>query len=889
MANHTEVTNTSTQAVLTALVSNGVIFGVFLALFLLFRLKFLRIYQPKSSFELINDEKKPEPLPTGLWQWLIPLMKKSDNFVIRQAGLDGYFFLRYLFVIAALAFVYMLVIFPILLPLNGVQGKGSSGLDQFTFSNVGNKDRYYAHAILAWVFYLGVVYVIYRELTYYASMRQAVLSSPRYGQKLSSRTVLFQTVPDQFLDEGEFAKLFDDVKKVWIARAASEIEDKVSERDELAFKLEAAEVNLLKMAMKAKLKMEKKGEVVPNDMDSLVPEKKRPTHKLKFLIGKKVDTINYAKDHLPILNKEVEELQKNHKQNKPMNSVFVEFGSQYSAQMAYQSITHHTALQLAPRYIGLEPKDIVWVNMRLFWWERLFRNGGAIAAIVALVIFWSIPVAFVGMISNLTYLTNKLPGLDFIYNLPSPLLGLITSMLPTVMLLALMSVLPIFIRMMAKIAGAPSRQHVEYFTQQAYFAFQVIQVFLVTTVASSATSTVTQIIEDPTSVMYVLSENLPKASNFYLSYIILQGLSVSSGALLQIGTLIVFYLLGALLDGTPRKKWTRFTGLSSCSWGTVFPVFTNLAVITFAYAIISPFILLFAAFGFMLMYIAYLYNLTYTFQESPDSRGMHYPRALFQTMVGVYLGEICLIGLFAVSKAWGPLVLVAILLGVCAFAHLNLNVAFDQLLQVVPVDTMKPLDGVSDTPSYRRSMGNMPRGDSAYYDKSILSSVKRDDSFSVPPNVFEMDDLNRFSLEHSRHGSSVPLLADGDRTLIPPAPFWKRFFHPHVYLSYKVTKTRLPDIYQFKDPMDTTDANLLEHAYDYPSLSAQCPILWIPRDPMGLSSHEINELKDVIEMSDENSEINDKGKIVFSGAPPAYSVEDDDSHDMLKEDGEEDF
>ncbi|CEP20777.1 RSN1 [Cyberlindnera jadinii] len=862
--------NTSTQAVLTAFISNGVVFGVFVGLFLLLRLKFLRIYQPKSSFDLINEEKKPEPLPSGLWQWLLPLVKKSDNFVIRQAGLDGYFFIRYCFNVAAICFVYTLLLFPILLPVNGVNGKGNDGLDRYTFANVRIRGRYYAHAILAWVVYLGIIYVIYRELTYYASMRQAVLSSPRYGKKLSSRTVLFQTVPDQYLDENEFRKLFDDVRNVWIARASSKIEKKVEERDKLAYRLEAAEVKLLKMAMKAKLKKEKKGEPVPTDINELVPTKKRPSHRLKFLIGKKVDTIEYAKENLPILNKEVQELQANHDNDKPMNSVFVEFGSQYTAQMAYQSVAHHTALHMSPRYIGLEPSDIVWLNMRLFWWERLVRKTGSVAAIVALLIFWSIPVAFVGLISNVTYLTNKLHGLNFIYNLPPALLGLITSMLPTIMLLALMSLLPIFIRSMAKASGVPSTQMVEYFTQQSYFAFQVIQVFLVTTIASSATSTVTQIVEEPSSAMYLLSENLPKSSNFYLSYILLQGLSVSSGALLQIGTLITFYLFG-LLDGTPRKKWTRFTKLSSCSWGTTFPVFTNLTVITFAYAIISPFILLFASVGFFLIYLAYLYNLTYTFQESPDARGIHYPRAMFQTLVGVYLGEVCLLGLFAVSKAWGPLVIVAILLGFTTFLHTNLNEAFDHLLTVVPVDTMKPLDGVSDTPSYRHHNDSWAPRDSGLYDKSLLSSVRHDSSFLSPPvNAFEMGDLSRLSVEYARHGSSVPLLADGDEKLIPPAPFWKRFLLPHIYASYKVSKTRLPDIYQFKDPSEETDAVKLQHAYDYPAVSAKCPILWIPRDPLGLSTIEIEKLKGVVDIRDEHSEFNEKGKVVWTGPPPSY-------------------
>lgn len=912
MTNSTEIVNTSTQQVTTSLVTNGVIFGAFVTLFVLLRLKFKRIYQPKSSFDLINEEKKPEPLPSGIYQWILPLLKKSDNFVIRQAGLDGYFFLRYLLVVAGIFIFGIVLTFPILLPINATNGSGNVGLDQFTFSNVAVRGRYYSHAILSMIFFSFVIYIIYRELTYYTSIRQAVLSSPRYGQKLSSRVVLFQTVPEQYLDEIEFAKLFDDVKKVWIARSNAGVAAKVKERDALAFKLEAAENKLLKMAVKAKLKEEQKqykervknGEGVespteasiqlgPLDIEKYVPEKKRPQHRLKFLIGKKVDTINYALEQLPILNKEVHDLQTNHKDAKPMNSIFVEFGSQYSAQLAYQSTAHHTALNLGPKFIGLEPNDIIWMNMRMFWWERLVRKFGAAAAVTAVLIFWSIPVAFVGLISNLTYLTNKIHGLRFIYNLPDQLLGLITSLLPTVMLAVLMMVLPMFIRAMARVSGATSYQMVEYYTQQFFFAFQVIQVFLVTTLASSATSVVTQIIAEPTSALKLLSDNLPKASNFYISYIILQGLSVSSGALLQIVSLIVFYLLGALLDGTPRKKFARFTGLSQLQWGTVFPVFTNLTVISLTYAIISPFILLFAATAFILLYVAYLYNLTYAFSETPDARGIHYPRALFQTFVGLYLGEVCLLGLFVVSKAWGPIVLEAIMLGVTVFVHINLNAAFDKLMQVVPVDTMKPLDGVSETASYKRptffgdefiKAANQEVVDSKAMERSAIDPVELE--FLGPDagngagvgNNIQLEDLNRLSLDHVRYGAVVPLLADGDTKPVPPASFLKRFFQPHIYSSYKVVKNRVPDIYNFSDPNDINDPYLLSHAYDYPAITARCPYLWVPQDKYGWSTAEINKFKGVIDISNKGAVFDDKGKVVWKGdSPPSYD-------DVLKED-----
>lgn len=132
---------------------------------------------------------------------------------------------------------------------------------------------------------------------------------------------------------------------------------------------------------------------------------------------------------------------------------------------------------------------------------------------------------------------------------------------------------------MAKWGGDPSQAAIELTTQNFYFGFQVVQVFLVVTLTSAASSTATKIVEDPMQAPNLLATNLPKSSNFYISYIVLQGLSFSSGALLQIGGLIIGKILGKLLDSTPRKMYTRWSSLAGLGWGTVFPVVTLLAVI----------------------------------------------------------------------------------------------------------------------------------------------------------------------------------------------------------------------------------------------------------------------------------------------------------------------
>lgn len=132
---------------------------------------------------------------------------------------------------------------------------------------------------------------------------------------------------------------------------------------------------------------------------------------------------------------------------------------------------------------------------------------------------------------------------------------------------------------MAKLGGAVSLPEVELQTQHWYMAFQVIQVFLITTFSSGAASVVTQIINQPMSATTLLAENLPKASNFYISYFIVQGLGIAAGNILNIGSLAMLVVVGKFLDKSPRKMFKRYITLAGQGWGSLYPRIGNLGII----------------------------------------------------------------------------------------------------------------------------------------------------------------------------------------------------------------------------------------------------------------------------------------------------------------------
>lgn len=438
------------------------------------------------------------------------------------------------------------------------------------------------------------MYMVARESIYYINLRQAYLLSPLYASRMSSRTVLFTSVPAEFQDEAKVRRMYGNkIKNLWMANDCKEMEDVVKERDKIAMKLEAAETKLVKLSSAARLKAAKKG--TSNGQDHIrdgdgesgsaaarwIKPSQRPTHRLKPIIGKKVDTINWCRSELERLIPKVESLQAKHRAGEGifLPAVFIEFYTQVEAQSAYQSLAHHQPLHMSPRFIGINPEEVIWKNLKIKWASRVVRNIATTAFVVALVVFWAIPVAFVGSLSNIKSLVTIAPFLSFINKIPGPLLGLVQGLLPAILLAVLMALLPIILRLMAKLSGCPSTPAVELRTQNSYFFFQVIQVFLVTTASSSASAAGGQIAKNPAMVTSLLAEDLPKASNFYVSYFILQGLTISSAAVLQLVGVILFMVLGKFLDSTPRKIYKRWSTLSGLGWGTVFPIYTNLLVI----------------------------------------------------------------------------------------------------------------------------------------------------------------------------------------------------------------------------------------------------------------------------------------------------------------------
>lgn len=831
----------SLSGMVSTLIPVAAVAGVYFAIFLVLRRSNRRWYAPRSYIGSLPENERTPALPGGFFNWIGTFWKIPDHLVLQNQSLDAFLFLRFIRMTIIICFVGCCITMPILFPVNATGAGGQTQLDVLSYSNIDSKtqsQRYYAHAFVAWIYYGFVMYLIFRECIYYINLRQAFLISPLYGNRVSSRTVLFTSVPEYYLDERILRKVFGNaVQHIWITGVADDVEKLVKERDKVALKLEKAEVKLIKLANKERIKAlkgagaDEQKTQPPLDAESgsiaarWVPLKKRPSHRtgLLGLIGKKVDTIDWCRSELTRLVPETEAAQAHYRSGnaKKVPAVFIEFKSQSEAEAAYQVLTHHAGLQMSPRYIGITPGDVVWSSLTVPWWQRLVRRYAVLAFITALIIFWAIPVAVVGVISNVTAL-EKLSFLTWLKQIPDIIMGVVTGLLPSVALSILMSLVPVIMRLCAKLSGEPSYSRVELFTQNSYFAFQVIQVFLITTVTSSASAVAQKIAEDPTGVTSILANNLPKASNFYISYFIVQGFSIGASVISQVVGFFIFSLVYKYLAGTPRALYTKWANLSAISWGSTLPVYTNITVIAITYAAIAPLVLAWATVAMSLFYFAWRYRVLFVTDTQIDTRGLIYPRALKQLFTGIYLSELCLVGLFGSSVAIGPLVLMIAFLIFTILFHISLNNALNPLLYNLPQSLMAEEE-------HRRLELETP-----------ISNEKK-----------------------LSNGSSSPSDTPGTPKKVN---LLVKFMKPWIYADYFAMRSLLP---KYDINFGLTD-KLEEEAYFPPSVTAQPPLLWIPRDQAGVSAQEVAHTSKIIPITDEGCELNDKNKIEWDqdGARP---------------------
>ncbi len=239
------------------------------------------------------------------------------------------------------------------------------------------------------------------------------------------------------------------------------------------------------------------------------------------------------------------------------------------------------------------------------------------------------------------------------------------------------------------------------------------------------------------------------------------------------------------------------------------------------YSIIAPLILLLSSITFGLFWVVFRYNLLYVTVSRPNTRGLLYPTALNQLFTGVYVLELCMIGLFFLVRdnhnratCVGQAVIMIIATAMTLVFQLVLNDAVAPLLRFMPQTEMRKEE---KEPKYRGT------GTSNH-----LRSLLR--------KCFNWLDRTR-----------------------EPSPINEIFFNMHS---------------EMEDFTPDERDGLAPLAFQHESLRIQRPVVWIPDDRFGISDDEISRIKQRygnVGITNEHAGLDEKGRVTITQTASGFS------------------
>lgn len=331
---------------------------------------------------------------------------------------------------------------------------------------------------------------------------------------------------------------------------------------------------------------------------------------------------------------------------------------------------------------------------------------------------------------------------------------------------------------------------------------------------------------------------------------------------------------------------------------------------------------------FSLFWLVYRYNTLYVTKFRFDTGGLLYPTAINQLFTGLYLMELCLIGLFFLVKdatsdgaAYGTpckvqgIIMIVVLILTFLYQWL-LNQAFGPLLRYLPI-TLEDEAVMRDEEFGRAQEKKWKLDDQEQETDDINDALRHRERLSVDENraaegiemqnIEVLNERGRLNPGHLGHlvpeavENLVPVKAsswaDRSRKKTPYSPKENRQVlsprhhhrqHHHVHKSPDVEAQRngtnaigealfagIND--EIEDLTPDERDKLVRRAFQHEALRARRPVIWIPRDDLGVSDDEIHrtqKLSKYIWISNEFTGVDSNGRVVYRRSPPDFSEVD---------------
>lgn len=665
-----------------------------------------------------KDEATALPeLPNTMFGWILPLWRITDQQLLASAGLDAYVFLA--FFKLAIKFLFTTLLFSLLVikPVHDAYPEDDDGKHNETKSfnidlrrstnpfdsSPGNHtiwdpsnfetDYLWMYLVFAYLFSGIAIYLIYSETRKVIEVRQEYLGTQT---TVTDKTLRLSGIPKELQDEERVKEFIENldigkVKTVVICRNWKELDKAMVVRADHMRRLEEAytihlgfrkvERNLETLPVAQPLPSES-ADANPSEADENATliggygshvrpyTKGRPQATIRSgWLGwrrHQVDAIDYYEEKLRLADEQIKELRA--KKYAPTPLAFVTMDSVASCQMAIQAVLDPSPLQLIANQ-SPEPSDVIWPNTYLSRKSRMVRAWSVTALIVLLTIFWSaifLPIA--GLLQTKT-LEKVLPQLAELLSEHKNLGSLINTQLPTLFVSLMMVLVPYLYYYLSWYQGEISRGEIELSTISKNFFFTFFNFFVIFTIFGTATKFYTffkdfgDAVRDPQKIAYSLAISLQTMLNFYVNFIILQGVGLFPFRLLEIGSVSLYPVM--LMGAKTPRDYAELVQPPVFSYGFYLPNALLIFIICTVYSVLrsSWQVLLAGWLYFALGHFVYKYQLLYAMDHRQQASGRAWGMICDRIFVGLILfqlttaGQLGLKNAFARSAMMVPLII----------------------------------------------------------------------------------------------------------------------------------------------------------------------------------------------------------------------------------------
>ena len=165
-----------------------------------------------------------------------------------------------------------------------------------------------------------------------------------------------------------------------------------------------------------------------------------------------------------------------------------------------------------------EPRDILWNNIYISKGATRTRSYVGEVLVLLIITFYVVPIALVSLLVSESALVSSSPRLAQL-DQASAFFSSAIAMIQPLCIVAIQQLLPPLFLAIGRAEGLVSFSEVQMRAFSRYFLFQVLNVFLVTTIAGSIFDTIAIIVENPEAAFEMLGNSLPRMSSFFITFV----------------------------------------------------------------------------------------------------------------------------------------------------------------------------------------------------------------------------------------------------------------------------------------------------------------------------------------------------------------------------------